>query len=313
MNSGFQFCTGIVPYSAEGYSRSLFHASKHLTLKGGEITSFFITHPKRQVCCAEVHFHIDRARATSRMHAPFGSFLFDSRLSPEVLLDFMAFCESELRKAGSEELVLVHAPWHYYAEHYALLHPLLLQNGFCVLQAEVGSLLDIEAGGYAVSLHTWEQRRLRQAQAAGLRASCLPAGELPVVYDFLKDCRHHKGYGLSMSYQDIHQLNLNFPETIHLFAVHDKNRIAAAALCVVVNPQVLYAFYYDHHSDYDKVSPVVLLMQYVYQWCAERKFRYLDLGTSTTPEGDINLPLLSFKLRLGAKPSPKYTFQKILK
>lgn len=73
-----------------------------------------------------------------------------------------------------------------------------------------------------------------------------------------------------MSYGEVEQLYLHFPEAIHLFAVYDKSRIAAAALCVVVNPEVLYAFYYDHHRDYDRVSPVVLLMEFIYRWCAEK-------------------------------------------
>ncbi len=313
MNSGFQFCSGTVSYPAEGYLRSLFHTSKHLTLKGGEVKSFFIIHAKRQVCCGEVHFHVEGTKATSRRHAPFGSFLFESRLAPEVLRDFIGYCENELRKAGIGELVLVHAPCHYYAEHYSMLHPLLLIKNYRVLNAEVSSLFHIGTEDYAACLHEWEQRRLRQARAAGLQASCLAIGDLLMVYNFLQDCRHHKGYQLSMSYEEVQQLNLNFPEAIHLFAVHEGDKLVAAALCLAVNPEVLYAFYYDHHSDYDHVSPVVMLMEYIYQWCAEKNFRYLDLGTSTAAEGGINYPLLSFKLHLGAKPSPKYTLQKILK
>lgn len=313
MSLGFQFCTGLSSYRAEGYAGSLFHTAKHLALGTAEVQSFFIIHPNRQVCCGEVHFHIDGATAISRMHAPFGSFLFNNRLAPEVISDFIDYCEHELKKNGVEKLVLVHAPNQYYAEQYALLHPLLFKKEFYLLDAEVSSLLHVERGNFSEALHEWEQRKLRQARVAGLQAICVPGEELQGLYDFLKGCRRQKGYELSMSYGEVEQLYLHFPEAIHLFAVYDKSRIAAAALCVVVNPEVLYAFYYDHHRDYDRVSPVVLLMEFIYRWCAEKKFRYLDLGTSTTAEGMVNFPLLAFKLHLGAVPSPKYIFQKVLK
>lgn len=312
MTTGYQLCTGEMVFPAEGYEPSLFHLPKHLALGSDSVQSFFIAHPKRQVCCGEVHFHIDGNKAISRLRAPFGSFLFDQRLPAEVINAFVVYCEQELRENKTEEMILVHAPAACYAAQYGLLHPVLFANGFSLLKAEVSALLDISSAGFTASLHDWENRKLRQAKRAGLRAEHLPLPELHSIYDFLAACRQRKGYKLSMNYEEVRHLTTVFPEAIHLFAVFDDKTITAAALCVKVNANVLYAFYYDHHADYDPVSPVVLLIEFVYAWCAARNIRYIDLGTSARNRS-INFPLLNFKLRLGARPSPKYTFHKILK
>lgn len=311
MNAGYQFCAEATYFPAEGYSRSLFHTTEHFNLKAGEVKSFFIIHPKREACCGEVHFHANGTKAISRRYAPFGSFLFKENLEPEVLNDFTEYCEEELRNAGFREIILIHAPNRYYARQYGILHPLLFQKGFSIIKAEVSALLNT-AENFAASLHEWEQRKLRQAREAGLQVNYLSLEKLRLVYDFIAGCRSGKGYQLSMNDEEIQQLAVQFAEAVHLFAVYDGNRMVAAAFCVAVNEEILYAFYYDHHADYDHVSPVVLLMEFIHRWCAEKNFRYIDLGTSSS-EDSINFPLLSFKLHLGAVPSAKYTFQKVLK
>jgi hypothetical protein len=91
----------------------------------------------------------------------------------------------------------------------------------------------------------------------------------------------------------------------------DQDKMVAASISIRVNENVLYTFYYDHLRAYDSVTPIVFLCDGLYNFCQKNQLSLLDLGTSN-PNGKLNQSLLDFKLSLGAVPSPKLTFQKVL-
>lgn len=79
----------------------------------------------------------------------------------------------------------------------------------------------------------------------------------------------------------------------------------------IKSSEILYNFYADHSEAYDHLSPVVLLVKALYEYCQQQGMSLLDYGTSAV-DGQLNFGLLNFKLRLRGKPSPKLTFEKIL-
>jgi hypothetical protein len=94
-----------------------------------------------------------------------------------------------------------------------------------------------------------------------------------------------------------------------LFGVFQDDKVVAASIAIRVTTQVLYNFYCDHDNQYDAVSPVVFLIEGIYQYCASQKIPLLDLGTSAVA-GKPNFGLLEFKMRLHGQPTAKLTFQK---
>jgi hypothetical protein len=56
---------------------------------------------------------------------------------------------------------------------------------------------------------------------------------------------------------------------------------------------------------------MVLLMNHIYKFCRSHQVELLDLGTSAI-NGQPNFRVLDFKLRLGAAPSMKLSFDKDL-
>jgi lipid II:glycine glycyltransferase (peptidoglycan interpeptide bridge formation enzyme) len=102
-----------------------------------------------------------------------------------------------------------------------------------------------------------------------------------------------------------------FPDRFSLHLVKDNAKLAAAAICIKINNQILYNFYSAHPKEYDSLSPAVILMKSLNGYCYTNKIDLLDLGTSAL-EGKPNFGLLDFKMRLGALPTAKYTFQKKL-
>jgi hypothetical protein len=53
-------------------------------------------------------------------------------------------------------------------------------------------------------------------------------------------------------------------------------------------------------------------MEGIYEYCQVEKYRLIDLGTSAL-KGRPNFTLLDFKLNLGATPTEKVVYEKILK
>ncbi|MDH4058494.1 MAG: hypothetical protein OEU76_07000, partial [Cyclobacteriaceae bacterium] len=62
---------------------------------------------------------------------------------------------------------------------------------------------------------------------------------------------------------------------------------------------------------YNSFSPVIAIIETLYNFCRENSFSILDQGTSML-QGEPNQPLLDFKLRLGGVTSEKLTLFKKL-
>jgi CelD/BcsL family acetyltransferase involved in cellulose biosynthesis len=111
------------------------------------------------------------------------------------------------------------------------------------------------------------------------------------------------------------QLNLTvqkFDRHFHCFGVYHDDRLIAASICIRESKYNLYNFYSAHSKESDSLSPIVYLISELYAWCQHNKIKLLDLGTSALG-GKPNFSLIDFKLRLGATPSMKLTFEKELR
>jgi hypothetical protein len=309
--SGYRFADRTDFRDRKEYERTLYHEAAHLRSQGAEPVSFYILREKSNALAGEIHFFIREHKALSPLRAPFGSFLLKKKLPVPVLDRFILYCEEELRKKGVKDVSLIHAPYDYCADVYAILHPLLFQREYQVVRADISALIPVSEGSIEGRLADWERRKLRHARQAGLSFRRYAIEELTDVYDFIAGCRTTKGYSLSMQSEEVKRLSEVFPDRMYLFGVLDQKRLVAAALCLRVLGEVLYTFYYDHDPEYDEVSPVVMLLEGIYSRTYSENIRWIDLGTSSV-DGSLRFSLLTFKLNVGARPSPKYTFQKRL-
>jgi lipid II:glycine glycyltransferase (peptidoglycan interpeptide bridge formation enzyme) len=88
-----------------------------------------------------------------------------------------------------------------------------------------------------------------------------------------------------------------------------KNEMVAATVCVKVKDSILYNFLPAHDSLYNMYSPMVFLMEKIYQYTSENKIKYIDLGVSSI-NNNPQKGLIRFKERLGSKSVSKLTFLK---
>ena len=134
---------------------------------------------------------------------------------------------------------------------------------------------------------------------------------LEEVYIFIARCREVQSRKLSLSWEQLKRIADAFPDWFTVFAIYQQDVLVAASINIVVTKDILYNFYGAHDRQFNKYSPVVMLMNALYAYCQSNGFVYLDLGTSATGH-EPNFSLLDFKMRLGARSTQKLTFQKTL-
>lgn len=259
---------------------------------------------------AQVSFHLEGEKAMSPVRAPFGSFLFSNLLSPLILHDFVLACEGQLVRRGVR-FVSVTDPPLYYRKSGELLQTILLNRQFHVSRAELSSGIRIDKTLFEEKIEAWEKRKLKLAREKGLTFRSIPLSELEDTYNFILRCRTQRGQTLSMTFEELKNTVNTFKKSFFLFGTFFQKELASASISIRVHPTILYNFYPAHLKKFDSISPVVLLIGGIYKFCESNQFNLLDLGTSSI-DGRLNFSLLDFKLRLGAVPSMKLTFEKDL-
>jgi hypothetical protein len=310
LENGYSVVLALPPEYKPDYTPFLFNRTAHLKLQANDWMHFYLLRTQKPKLMAEVAFHIENDRAISPVKAPFGSFSFSERLAPQLLYSFIGECVDQLSKRGVNSISITEPPL-YYRKSGELLQTILLNQGFRVRKAEVSSGIKVDAINFEDKIEAWERRKLKQAKAKGITCKSLPITQLATVYDFILQCRRQRGNALSMTLDELSRTIASFRESFFLFAAFQDKELAAASISIQVRPDILYNFYSAHLRKFDTLSPMVLLMNHMYKFCRAHQFELLDLGTSAI-NGQPNFSLLDFKLRLGAVPSMKLSFEKEL-
>jgi hypothetical protein len=309
----YSFQSGPPPsgYQPE-FEISLYNEEQHRLLQSPvRWQSFYILNNNKKCVGGAMHFHVTEALAQSPFRSPFGSLESDTEIPAEIIFNFLLFVESSLKAQGVSKVTIKNYPQAYVENEAVLIQTLLLNRNFRVVMAEISSVIDVVDSSPSDFFHRSAKRRLDKARDAGLIIKKLPLENLGLIYSFIHQCRTEKGYPISMTLTDLHKTTEVFQERFFLFGVFDGEVLVAASITVAVRKNILYDFYHDHTASYDHLSPVVLLVSGLYEYCQQQKFVLLDLGTSAL-DGTPNFPLLHFKKTLGARPTLKLTFEKQL-
>ena len=259
---------------------------------------------------ADVAFQIHKSIAKSPFRAPFGSFNFSERLAPQDLFEFVQRCENALRKKGIKSIVITEPPL-FYRKTGELFQAILLNLDYRISCAELSSGIRIQRDAFEQRIDIWEKRKLKQARGRGVHYKIIPIDRLEMVYDLLLKCREQRGHTLSMTLPELADTVVRFQNAFILSGTFLQRELIAASIAIRVHPDILYNFYAGHLKKYDSISPMVTLTAGLYKFCGQNQIHLLDLGTSAI-NGKPNFGLLDFKLRLGAVPSMKLTFEKEL-
>jgi hypothetical protein len=273
--------------------------------------AYFIIEESGEKIVGCVYFNLFEGIARSPFRSPFGSVEFHPSVPPDILYEFIRFFEVRLKSKGAKSIVIKNYPVAYGEQQAVLLQTFLINANYNVVNAELSSLIDIGGDLPEDNFHRSEKKRLDKAIQSGLTFREIHIEEFNQVYHFIESCRTEKQYTLSMALQEMKDVIKKFPGRISLFGVFNDRDCAAASISIRVREDVLYDFYHDHTSRYDNVSPAVLLVAGIYDFCQRHQIKLLDLGTSSSVS-QPNFNLMRFKKNLGARYSPKLTFEKIL-
>ncbi|MCB0487560.1 MAG: hypothetical protein KDC99_03740 [Cyclobacteriaceae bacterium] len=299
-------------YATE-YHLSLFNTQAHRSLqaKQGWIEFHLIRTDKKEIL-ASIFFCLEGGIASSPTSAPFGSFELSESVSTEYLYEFIGFVELRLNRHGAKQIRIKNYPEAYHSRLHNLVTVLLFNHQYRIDNAELGACIHVDDDSLELKMDQWERRKLKQARKAGLSFKTLSVDKFNEVYDFILACREKRGQSLSMTKSQLKKVVIKFPSEFYLFGVYERKGLVAASISIRVSQDVVYNFYSAHARSSDHLSPVVFLISNLYYWAYGHKFKLIDLGTSALG-GVPNFPLIDFKLRLGASPSMKLTFQKKLK
>ncbi|MBT1702773.1 GNAT family N-acetyltransferase [Chryseosolibacter indicus] len=292
------------------FELAIFNRREHLLLQSlTGWSSFYIINKKERSIVAAIFFNTKDRVAISPFKSPFGGIDFCEDVPNPILFNFLLFVEEILHRNKVTKVILKNPP-----EKYNNLLPavttMLIDHGYNKME-DISAIIEINAPNIESSLRHSDKRRLLKSREAGLTFQKLNIDHLRDVYTFIEECRSSKGYKLSMEFRDLEKTVQTFPHDFLLFAVFYNDRIAAASISIRVKRNVLYDFYHDHHKDFNYFSPVVMLINGIAEYCYMEDIKLLDLGTSSI-NNSTNVSLLNFKLKLGATPSTKFTFEKTL-
>lgn len=290
----------------------LFNEPKNLTIQSSTgWRSFYALRSEKKAARARVHFHVDNDVAVSPFKNPFGSFEYSETLAPRELYEFIKWTETQLHIKGVKKIEIKAAP-ELYNRNTPLLSTFLINQGYKITKSELSACIEVNPTSLYQVMTSWEKRKAGQIRRSNLRFNIVPVSRLKDVFEFISSCREERKQTLSMTYGQIKTVCDHFPERFCLFGMFDNNALAAASVSILVNKSVLYNFYSAHSRQYDALSPVVRLMEGIYEYCQVEKIRLIDLGTSAL-KGRPNFTLLDFKLNLGASPTQKVVYEKVLK
>lgn len=307
----YQMYEGNVPKEFKNdFDESIFNSKGHREVQShGKWHSFHLLRRDKKKVWASTHFCVTGADAVSPSSAPFGSIEVSDASTAEQLHNLIQWVEDCLVEIGVKRILIKCAPEHYDVRRHNLVSVLLHNHGFTVANAELGACLQVSETPFEDIIDKWEKRKLKQGVRANLTFKKIPLHKLKDIYQFILSCREERGHSLSMTYEELNETVKKLPNTFMLFAVYQQDVLVAASISIRVNKKIVYNFYSAHSRKSDSLSPVVFLISEMYSWCLRHYVNLLDLGTSASG-GKPNFPLIDFKLRLGAKPSMKLTFEK---
>jgi hypothetical protein len=287
-------------------SNFLFCHPGHLSLQSKSGWQIFSLKVKGKAV-VQIAFNIKNKNARSPLKAPFGSIRLAGNINQKQMFFFLQRVVMVLRESGVETILIQNFPQAYNPAATQLLRKSLASLGFAV-RAQVSSVLEVDRNNFESKIRISERQKLNKGNARFLFKR-VATSHLARVYKFIETCRKNKGKSLSMPLQQLRGTIKAFPDDFFLFEVTENEQVVAAAVVIQVNKQILYTFYYAHDQAFDKISPIVFLFSGLYSFAQFNNYEMIDLGTSMTGN-EINISLLHFKESLGARPTPKYIFEK---
>ncbi len=311
MNAKFEF---VIAESLSRYTFPgeicLYNAPEYVSLWDDLLNSnFLIVNSENQEIAASIHFQIKEDTASSIITAPFGSISLFHEVDFDTLSDFMNYIETHLRLKGVRKIKIKHYPGIYHPLAYDKVISVLALNGYRVSIIDINQIIEITNNPFGSIIHPMEQRNLNKTKKEGIIFTEHQNTEAEMVFNAIDAFRKARGIPVNIESDSLIKLADMFPQNYKLFSVSMKNEMVAATVCVKVKDSILYNFLPAHNSSFNMYSPMVFLMEKIYQYTLENEIKFIDLGVSSI-NNNPQRGLIRFKERLGSTSVSKLSFLK---
>lgn len=265
----------------------------------------------KDVLCAAHFTEKEPGFFASPLRGTYGG--IDATLQDVTLFDlFLEDIEAALRKNGAKRAQLAEAPFAHDPAKSHLLMNALLRHGWTIAKHELNYHLAVDDVPLMEKMERNNQKRVRKCQREGCAFHHFERKEeIEAVYDVIKKNRESKGYPVTMTLEHMLEMKKLFPSVWQFFGTTMQEKLIAGSVCIRINPDVLYVFYWGDLPEAHALSPVAFHADNLYAHCQKEGIKILDIGTST--DGGVpNLGLMKFKERLGCETSLKLVFSKDL-
>lgn len=288
-----------LPYFTNG---TIFNSPEFQSIKANP-KRFFVLFVDGKLAC-RVIYYIENNQALSGHQASFGAVDFETELTVDRLKYFLVEVHQLLSDSAIAS-VGYRLPATIYPQAHLVLE-VLTELGFKVVVAETNQHLVIREEKFSQIIRNNERKKLNQSSAANYMYKKLEFSELDAVYTLVSETRSRRGFPVTMSLTELRASFNVMPDQYVLFGLFDEETLIAASVSIMVTNDILYNFYHADKVEYRRRSPLVMLLDNIYQYCQLNKIKVLDLGISTN-QGKLNEGLYKFKENLGCIDSKKLT------
>lgn len=273
------------------------------------VLSFFLKPEDSEETIARIHFRYIDGIVKSHWRAPFG--FLETNLTDERLLgSFWESVESELKGIGVKSIELVSWP-EVYSSNSKILWKFFEERAFVKVYEDANFHLPVDTRPILAHFLKPERKRLRKCLREGLSVKIEKSGNAQQVHQKLKEFRDQKEIPLNISSRALSASFLRFPDRYIVFTVEKDKQVIALSVCLRVNEDVFYHFCLACDTQFNTLSPSVLLYASIYEYCHMEGYKYFDFGIASI-RGQNQEGLYQFKKNLGGQLSVKPTFSKRL-
>ncbi|MGF1637700.1 MAG: hypothetical protein ACFCUU_11555, partial [Cyclobacteriaceae bacterium] len=222
------------------------------------------------------------------------------------------FIKKDLLTKDLSEIVITHHASCYHESKAAVVHDILTALDFEVHLQATNHHIIIDEQSLNEKMQANEQRRLKKCVNSGMYFTLEPEQNAREIHDYIAARRKDKDLTISIGWEKMAMYLEEFPQTYLMFTVRDlEGNICAATVAVRVSKKILYNFLPASSTSKSEYSPMVMLLDGMYQFCQGHRYEILDLGISNDANGKPQKSLIHFKEKMGGiegyKEFYKYT------
>lgn len=271
--------------------------------KEEELFTFFVQKGKKVICKVLLVKANNVLKSTS--YSPFS--FFEGIEHIDLLFSFIV---NWAKENDVNKIILKTPPFSY---HSTFNFPSFFEkHSLSIVQKDVNFFISINQKSFRSKIAPASRNKLNKCIKAGFTFEQSFLIDYEQIFKLIKGCRDDKSYELSMNSEALKRMIELYPKNYFLFVVkNQEGEIIASSVVILVSSKVLYTFYWGDNLAYRSYSPVIFLLQGIYEYCQIHQIELMDLGTSSL-NGVINQGSYNFKKNIGGVLDKKVIVQYLI-